>query len=332
MSFLTLFYYTADHRSQDCAFEEDPRIVPMVTYKMCLGMSGVRKSDCLKISGDPYAMAIYKNQLLVVSGRDNTTLGRIDLKNPEIFSTEDLGYGNIQSIVVNDRGHAILPMWKNKKIMVYDLEKKQPAAYIGTSVDKLIGAYPSGDDVFVLSETPVLFKISMKDYSSKEFTLPYRHYNMYEIISDDRRGALFFTDWVSGLIYRYDMDRMRPDRQRWMPGLVTGLKLDSAKCELYASHGLPGLIEVLDCVSLKTIRNMDVGFGGHEMELTKDGKKIYLARYFSGRMAEIDRQSGKILFEARVGIGARDTLYDEKSNRLFVASRCGVREVLTDRH
>lgn len=328
MAFLALFAYTADHRASDCRFEPDKRITPLVTYAQCLKMDAMKKEDCLRITGDPYAMALYKRTLLTVSGRNDTTLGRINIDDPADFTAENLGFGNMQQIVFNpSNSHALFPMWKNNRVMVYDLEKKESVAFLTTGVSKLIGAERSGDDVYVLSENPFLYKIALSDYSVKEFPLPYRHNNLYDIIADDRRGALFFSDWVSGLAYRYDMKAMKPDKQRWFPGLVTGLTLDSDKCELFVSHGLPGLIEILDCVSLKTIRSLKVGFGGHEMELSKDGKKIYLVRYFGGDIAEIDRATGRVLYEGHIGSGARDIMYLPEENRVFAASRCGIYEL-----
>lgn len=328
MVFLTFFVYTADHRSSDCSFDIAPRIIPLVTYSQCLQMKGMKKEDCLHITGDPYAMALYKRNLLTVSGRNETTLGRINIDAPEDFTAESLGFGNMQQIVFNPvNSQALFPMWKNNKVMVYDLDKSESVLFLGTGVSKLIGAERSGEDVYVISETPFLYKISLADYSIKEYPLPYRHNNMYDIISDNRRGALFFSDWVSGFVYRYDMKKMQPDKQRWLPGLVTGLNLDEDKCELFVSHGLPGLIDVLDCVSLKTIRSLRVGFGGHELELSKDGKKIYLVRYFSGNIAEIDRQTGKVLYEGHIGPGARDIMYLPEENRVFAATRCGIYEL-----
>jgi len=325
---LTLIYYTSDHREQDCRFPLDDRVVPLLTYRQCAGMPGKSAGRCMDATADPYGLAMYGDELLAACGRNDTTLVRLDPDRPGRYRAEDLGFGNIQQItVLPDVGHALMPMWKKNRILVYDLKNSKSLEYLTTGVSKLIGAEKYKGDTYVISESPYLYRVTPGDYKVEEHRLPYKHYNLYDILADTRRGNMFFTDWVWGIVYKFDIENMKPGGNRFLWGVATGLALDEDRCQLFVSHGIPGRIEVLDCETLSMVRSIRVGFGGHELALSRDGERIYLVRYFGGKFTEIDRRTGEVLDELQVGGQTRSLFYWKEKNRLFLASRCGIFEI-----
>lgn len=327
--FLTLVHYSSDRRQTDCGFELDERLRPVLTYQQCGALRAPKSAACLDATHNTYDIAMLDGLLYAVSGRDDTTLSRIDPDSELHFTTEDLGYGNIQQIrFVPERKHAVLPMWKKLRVMIYDLEKSEPAAYAATTEGKLIEAEQYGGDFFILSESPWLYVLSGEDYSITPHRLPIGDAHLYDLKIDRARGAMFVSDWISGSVYRFLIDGMELDRQRFMPFVSTGLALDERRCELFVSRGVLGRIDMLDCRTLETLRVYDAGFGGHEIALSRDGEKIYLVKYFGGRFTEIDRKTGEILDEFPIGDQTRALLYTNSDPpRLFAASKCGIYEI-----
>ncbi|MFA5088958.1 MAG: hypothetical protein WC552_08010, partial [Candidatus Omnitrophota bacterium] len=273
-------------------------------------------------------LALYGGKLYVVSGRDDSTLGELDPVSPGGFQAYGLGFGNIQQIVPDPgTGMAVLPMWKDRKIVLLDLKNKKPVKIFRTDVGKLIGARRSGDRVFVISELAKMFVVDLETLSMKRRDLGYRFHTLYDIEVDETRNAIFLSDWVWGRVYRLDAGTLETVAQRPVGIVATGLALDEKTCELFTSRPLASEIVVLDCETLERKRSIPAGFGVHEIALSGDGKKIHAVRYTPGTFRTMDREKGTVIREVRIGGQARALLVDWENNRVFAATKCGIYRV-----
>jgi hypothetical protein len=330
MVLIVLSYYTSDRRAAECYFEPDDHVIPLLTYSQCERQykDTIQEKACLSVVDNPYDLASYRGRLLVVSGRDYSTLGSLNQDKPGAFMAAPLGFGNLQEIVIDDkRNRAVFTMWKDRKILLYDLEKSEPVKYFKTKVSKLIAAEKYDDKVFIVSELPWLYVLDLSRNSFNEYELGYRFHTLNGMRIDSARKAIYLTDWVWGKVYKIDIRTMKTVRSA-SPGMVsTGIALDSKKCEVYVSRMLMSKIDVFDCETLAFKRSIPAGFGVNEIALSRDGKKIYAVRYFAGKFRIIARATGKMLAEYHIGGQTRALLYLEEENRLFAGTKCGVYEI-----
>jgi len=328
--FLLGIYYTSDRRPEECGFELDKRLAPILTYRQCMdgSMTPDRREACLKIVDNPYDMAIFGDELLVVSGRDFSVLGRLDPRRPGDFSAVALGYGNVQQIVpFEELGRVVMTMWKARKIIVFDMDTNRPANIFETEVSKLVGAEKHGGKVYVNSELPWMYVVDPKQGTISRDKLDFRFHTLYDM-KISTAGDIYLTDWVWGLVYRLDAEKLEKHAERFTGIVATGMALDEEGCELYVSRPLYSKVEVVDCKTLERQRILDSGFSTHEIALSLDKKILYAVRYFTGTFREMDAGTGAVKDEFRVGGQTRALLRSGKSGRIFVASKCGIYEVL----
>ncbi|MFA6448861.1 MAG: hypothetical protein WCX65_05295 [bacterium] len=327
---MVLSYYTSDRRPEECNFDLHENVVSILTYKQCERQykDTPQEKLCLSVVDNPYDLALYRGQLLVVSGRDYSTLGRLQPDKPGIFTAAPLGFGNLQEIVIDEKNsRAVFSMWKDRKILIYDLEKSAPVMYFPTRVSKLIGAEKYYDKVFVVSELPWLYAVDLSGNTVKEHDLGYRFHTLNGMKIDVKRKAIYLTDWVWGKVYKINIPTMKTVRVA-SPGMVsTGIALDTKKCEVYVARMLAAKIDVFNCDTLALKRSIPAGFGVNEVALSGDGKKIYAMRYFAGKFRIIDRATGNKLEEYHIGGQTRALLYSESDNRIFTGTKCGIYEI-----
>ncbi len=330
MVLAVLAYYTADRRPSECGFKPDDSVTPLLSYSQCKSLynGSEREKACLGVVDNPYDLAFYNGSLLVVGGRDYSTLGRLDPNRPGTFSAAPLGFGNFQKVVVDPtRRRAVLIMWKDRKILLYDLEKSAPIKTFETNVSKLIGAEKLGDKVYIISELAQLYVVDLKNDTVRRHDLGYRFHTLNGLKIDPERKTMYLSDWVWGNIYKFDIRKMKTVR-RATPGMVsTGIAVDSRRCEVFAARMLASKIDVFDCDTLEFKRSIPAGFGVNDLVLSPDGKMIYAVRYFAGKFVMIDRASGKKPAEHHIGGATRALLYSPEDNRIFAASKCGVFEI-----
>ncbi len=330
MVLAVLAYYTADRRSSECNFKPDDSVAPLLSFSQCKSLyNGSREEKaCLGVVDNPYDLAFFNGGLLVVGGRDYSTLGRLDPHKPGVFSAEPLGFGNLQKVVVDEtRRRAVFTMWKDRKILLYDLDKSVPIKAFRTNVSKLIGAEKLGDKIYIISELAQLYVVDLKNDTVRLHDLGYRFHTLNGMKIDPERKIIYLSDWVWGNIYKFDIRRMKTVR-RATPGMVsTGIAVDPKSREVFVARMLASKIDVFDGDTLALKRSIPAGFGVNDVALSADGTKIHAVRYFAGKFETIDRASGEKLAEHHIGGATRALLYSPENNRIFAASKCGVFEI-----
>ncbi len=323
-------YYSSDRRPRECDFELDSHVRPLVTYRQCtVDWKGApRERDCLAITSNPYDFAWHEGDLLVVSGRDHSTLGRITPGAHGKFSATPLGYGNAQEIVTG--GHdslAVISFWKARKIILFDLAAGHPVKSFPTRVSKLLGADRIASRVFVTSELPWLYEIDPASSTMKEHSLGYSLHTLNGLRIDSTRRVMYLSDWVWGKLYRIDLSTMKTTHTA-SPGMVsTGITLDTAACEVFVARTLASKIDVFDCRTLKLKRSLHAGFGVNELALSEDGRYIYATRYFAGEFVMLDRATGLKVRQFHIGGQPRALLYSPADGHVFAGSKCGIYEI-----
>ena len=322
-------YYMSDTRGRECGFALDKRLKPLVTFRQCMGPDTARRDMCEAIATNPYGLAAYRNDLLTVSGLHESTLGRIPLTGRAPYTAVPVGGGNAQQIAVDPaRGLAVLPLWRTPAILLYDLNRNRVLRSFATHRAQLIGAEKNGDTIYVIGEGLGLYTLDLNTDRLTRHPLPYRTHRLYDIQLDPGRGHLYLSDWIWGVVYQLRDGDMAPLRHRVLFGMAGAMALDRTRCELYVARMLYGRIDVLDCATLRTVRRLRAGRGAHEMALSPDSNSLYVVIYFDGTFMEIDRFTGRRLDSFAVGRQTRALYLDPRTGRLFLASKCGVYEVV----
>jgi hypothetical protein len=324
---LGLVYYMSDTRARECGFPPNQRLAPLAAYAQCRQSGNAQRAACLDIATNPYGLAVYKDALLTVSGLDHTTLGHIPLNHGPVRAVS-VSDGNAQQIAVDqERGLAVLPLWRKPDILLYDLGRQRVARHFPTRGAQLVGAEKSGNIVYVVGEGLGLYSLDLASERLTRHPLRLRTHRLYDIQVDPGRAQVYLSDWMYGVVYKLNRDGMHPERYRMLWGMAGAMALDAPRCELYVSRLLYGRVDVLDCRSLRTVRTLRAGRGAHELALSPDSDSLYVVNYFEGTFLEINRRTGRLIDSFCVGRQTRALHLDPATGRLFLASKCGIYEV-----
>ncbi len=182
---------------------------------------------------------------------------------------------------------------------------------------------PVTDDIYALCEVShTLVKIDAKrNKETQSVKLP--GLDVYDFAFDPKRRKFLVTDYLTTNATVVDPDAMKVVRKIRVGWVSTGVKYFDDK--FYVALPLVSQVVEVDADTYEVTRKLDVGYGVRDIEIDKNRRILFSGNYLSGSVDAVDLNTGKRLKRAKAGGLIRGVEYHAKTDRLYIASGCGVK-------
>ncbi|MCO4773148.1 MAG: hypothetical protein KDA24_24145 [Deltaproteobacteria bacterium] len=129
--------------------------------------------------------------------------------------------------------------------------------------------------------------------------------------------------WSDGWLRRVDLRTGQQRASAWVGTRQWDLAWDPNTDRIYIPRLTAGVVEVLDGNSLQRVGGWDVGFGARPIEVSADGRYLYIGNLYTGEVLGWDLTTAENTVRARVG-GHIKGLRMGADGTVYTGSNCGV--------
>jgi hypothetical protein len=157
----------------------------------------------------------------------------------------------------------------------------------------------------------------------KYVVLPGR--DAYDLAFDKERHRIFTSDFFSPTVTVVNADTLAIEKEIRLSWMSAGLLLH--KDHLYVTQPLESEIVEVDAETLTVTRRFEAGYGARDLDIDEARGVLFSGNYLAGTLDAIRLADGKKIKEAYAGILLRGIHADTKTDRLYLATGCGVKYI-----